>query len=259
MHRTVRGAGGVESARRRAHRYATPSSRTASSTRARIASRIICAASAPAPATLIGVAMERSADMVVAMLGILKAGGAYVPLDPEYPAERLAFMLQDTAIRILVTQSVHLPHLPQYDGARGLPRSRRGGPRPWRRRQSAAGRHGRRARVRHLHVGLDRRAEGRAGAASRHHPPRLPHQLHRARRERSRRAPFQSVVRCRHVRDLGRAAQWRAARRAAARRRASIRRRLEARLRRRRHHRPVRDHGAVQRDRANPCRRPSPA
>jgi hypothetical protein len=64
----------------------------------------------------IGICLERSFDMIVAMVGVLKAGGAYVPLDPNYPAERLAFMVQDTAIRILLTQSAHLPHLPEYDG-----------------------------------------------------------------------------------------------------------------------------------------------
>src|SRR6185312_12669130 len=48
------------------------------------------------PESLVGVCMERSLEMVVAMLGILKAGGAYVPLDPAYPKERLAYMVQDT-------------------------------------------------------------------------------------------------------------------------------------------------------------------
>ena len=48
--------------------------------------------------------MERSLEMVVGLLGILKAGGAYVPLDPQYPKERLAFMLEDTQARILLTQ-----------------------------------------------------------------------------------------------------------------------------------------------------------
>jgi amino acid adenylation domain-containing protein len=55
--------------------------------------------------TIVGVFMERSVEMIVAMLGVLKAGGAYVPLDPQYPHERLAFMLQDAGIGLLLTQS----------------------------------------------------------------------------------------------------------------------------------------------------------
>jgi len=69
-----------------------------------------------APGDPIGICLERSSDMIVAMIGILKAGGAYVPLDPNYPAERLAFMLQDTAVAILITKSTHLAHLPAYGG-----------------------------------------------------------------------------------------------------------------------------------------------
>lgn len=55
--------------------------------------------------TLVGVYFERSLEMLVGMLGILKAGGAYVPLDRSYPPERLAFMLDDAKIEILVTQN----------------------------------------------------------------------------------------------------------------------------------------------------------
>ena len=54
--------------------------------------------------TLVGLFMERSLEMVVAILGILKAGGAYVPFDPASPTERLAFMLADTEAPILLTQ-----------------------------------------------------------------------------------------------------------------------------------------------------------
>ncbi|MCP4659973.1 MAG: AMP-binding protein, partial [bacterium] len=51
-----------------------------------------------------GLCVERSLGMVVATLGILKAGGTYVPLDPSYPAERLAFMLEDAAAPVVVVQ-----------------------------------------------------------------------------------------------------------------------------------------------------------
>ena len=54
--------------------------------------------------TLVGVMMERSLEMVVALLGVLKAGGAYLPLDPDYPRERLAFMLADAKPAVIVTQ-----------------------------------------------------------------------------------------------------------------------------------------------------------
>lgn len=56
------------------------------------------------PEVLVGICMERSLEMVVGLLGILKAGGAYVPLDPSYPKERLAFMLEDSAPMVLLTQ-----------------------------------------------------------------------------------------------------------------------------------------------------------
>ncbi|MDH5548219.1 MAG: amino acid adenylation domain-containing protein, partial [Gammaproteobacteria bacterium] len=64
------------------------------------------------PDVLVGVCMERSFDMVVALLGILKAGGAYVPLDPEYPTARLQFILQDTQAPLLLTQQHLLTTLP---------------------------------------------------------------------------------------------------------------------------------------------------
>ncbi|MBC8446872.1 MAG: amino acid adenylation domain-containing protein, partial [Chloroflexi bacterium] len=57
------------------------------------------------PETLVGISVERSLDMVVGLLAILKAGGAYLPLDPYYPSERLAFMLQDAQVPVLLTQA----------------------------------------------------------------------------------------------------------------------------------------------------------
>ncbi|HEV7127292.1 MAG TPA: amino acid adenylation domain-containing protein, partial [Ktedonobacterales bacterium] len=64
------------------------------------------------PEVLVGLCVERSLDLVVGMLGILKAGGAYVPLDPTYPRERLAFMLRDAAVGVLLTQHRLLDALP---------------------------------------------------------------------------------------------------------------------------------------------------
>jgi myxalamid-type nonribosomal peptide synthetase MxaA len=56
------------------------------------------------PDVPVGLCVERSLDMAVGMLGILKAGGAYVPLDPHYPEERIAYMLHDAQITVLLTQ-----------------------------------------------------------------------------------------------------------------------------------------------------------
>src|SRR6201997_78543 len=53
--------------------------------------------------SVVGVCLERSLELVVALLGILKAGGGYLPLDPEYPAERLAFMLADAGAAVLIS------------------------------------------------------------------------------------------------------------------------------------------------------------
>ena len=57
------------------------------------------------PDTLVAIAVERSLEMIIGLLGILKAGGAYVPLDPSYPEERLQFMLEDTKAPILITEA----------------------------------------------------------------------------------------------------------------------------------------------------------
>ncbi|MGY3450250.1 amino acid adenylation domain-containing protein [Bradyrhizobium sp. USDA 4353] len=54
---------------------------------------------------IVGICVERSFEMVIGILGILKAGGAYLPLDPNYPAERLAYMISDSAARIVLTHS----------------------------------------------------------------------------------------------------------------------------------------------------------
>jgi amino acid adenylation domain-containing protein len=69
------------------------------------------------PEVLVGLCAERSLEMVVGLLAILKAGSAYVPLDPGYPAERLAFMLEDARVPVLLTQARLAGGLPGH-GAR---------------------------------------------------------------------------------------------------------------------------------------------
>jgi amino acid adenylation domain-containing protein/non-ribosomal peptide synthase protein (TIGR01720 family) len=54
---------------------------------------------------LVGISVERSIEMVVGLLGVLKAGGAYLPIDPAYPEERRNFMLSDSGVQVLLTQS----------------------------------------------------------------------------------------------------------------------------------------------------------
>ncbi|MBA3356383.1 MAG: amino acid adenylation domain-containing protein, partial [Pyrinomonadaceae bacterium] len=66
---------------------------------------------------LVGVMMERSVEMVIGLLGILKAGGAYVPLDPAYPQERLAFILADAAVAMLVTEAKLAERVPKSSEA----------------------------------------------------------------------------------------------------------------------------------------------
>ncbi|HYM75979.1 MAG TPA: amino acid adenylation domain-containing protein, partial [Candidatus Dormibacteraeota bacterium] len=66
------------------------------------------------PEPVVGICIERSTGLVVALLGILKAGGAYLPLDPEYPPERLRYMLEDSgAEMVLVSQGLKVPDLPR--------------------------------------------------------------------------------------------------------------------------------------------------
>ncbi|HEX2095199.1 MAG TPA: amino acid adenylation domain-containing protein, partial [Longimicrobiaceae bacterium] len=64
------------------------------------------------PESPVGVCLERSADLTIAVLAVLKAGGAYLPLDPAYPPERLAFMVRDSGARLVVTRRALLARLP---------------------------------------------------------------------------------------------------------------------------------------------------
>ena len=59
------------------------------------------------PESLVGVCLERSVELVVALLGVLKAGGAYVPLDPGYPTDRLQYLLADSGVRLVVADPEH--------------------------------------------------------------------------------------------------------------------------------------------------------
>ncbi|MGB7950461.1 MAG: amino acid adenylation domain-containing protein, partial [Candidatus Binatia bacterium] len=67
------------------------------------------------PDVLVGICLERSLEMVIALLATLKAGGAYVPLDPAYPKERLSFMIRDAKVEVLLTQQRWIKLLPEHE------------------------------------------------------------------------------------------------------------------------------------------------
>jgi amino acid adenylation domain-containing protein len=68
------------------------------------------------PDELIGVMVDRSAEMIIAILGVMKAGGAYVPINTSYPRARKEFIISDTSTRILITQTTFLVDLDFYQG-----------------------------------------------------------------------------------------------------------------------------------------------
>ena len=61
------------------------------------------------PDTAVGISLHRSIDMTAALMGISKAGAGYLPLDPDYPADRLQFMVDDSSVSVLITQTALLP------------------------------------------------------------------------------------------------------------------------------------------------------
>ncbi len=65
------------------------------------------------PGALVGVFLERSIEMVASLLAVLKAGGAYVPIDPEYPADRIALMIEDSGLRTILTSRALRDRLPR--------------------------------------------------------------------------------------------------------------------------------------------------
>ncbi len=67
------------------------------------------------PEVLVGICIERSLEMVIGLLGILKAGGAYVPIDPYYPEDRLSYMLQDSGVKVLLSQKSVASVLPPHE------------------------------------------------------------------------------------------------------------------------------------------------
>ena len=113
------------------------------------------------PGSIVGLCVDRSPDLVIGILGILKAGGAYLPLDPTTPAERMTFMLEDARRAVLLRSGslrADLAALP-VDVAVSeelLPEPLR----PAQKRNLPALTTPDNSGLRHLHLGLDRQAQG---------------------------------------------------------------------------------------------------
>ncbi len=124
------------------------------------------------PEVVVGVAVERSVELVAGVLGVLGAGGAWLPLEPDLPRQRLATILEDAAPAVVLTRRAYAETLPLdavpglrlawLDEVSGLPAGAA-------QRSPAGG--GRQRRLRHLHLGLDRPAEGGGQHPPRHRQP----------------------------------------------------------------------------------------
>src|SRR6185369_6340896 len=68
--------------------------------------------------SLVGILLERTPEMMISLLAILKTGAAYLPLDPAYPVERLAFMVADAGVQMLLTTDNLVERLPEFTGQR---------------------------------------------------------------------------------------------------------------------------------------------
>ncbi|WP_276485399.1 non-ribosomal peptide synthetase, partial [Paraflavitalea pollutisoli] len=68
------------------------------------------------PGSPVGILLNRSAEMVIALLGILKAGCAYVPIDPAYPSGRIEYIVKDAGLIMVITETAYLFDLPYYEG-----------------------------------------------------------------------------------------------------------------------------------------------
>ena len=110
------------------------------------------------PDTCVGVGLERSPDLIVATLAVLKAGGAFVPLDARYPAERLTHMVRDAGVSTVIARGGR--RRVARPARRAHPRYRFASRTPRVDRTAGAGGHAGASRVRDLHLGLDRHAEG---------------------------------------------------------------------------------------------------
>ena len=123
----------------------------------------------------VAVYLQRSPDMVVAMLGILKAGGAYLPLDLESPKQRLAFIMQDARVETVITHADLRQDLPRSMAQCCLPRARRRGAHVGSSCWTPEGRGSNKPGLRHVHVRFDgttersvRTAPGRHATGTKH-------------------------------------------------------------------------------------------